>query len=185
MSAGPHRDQATPTRTPPPTRAHARVHPRAGVRDPASPGAVQERVPRMPMWRHGPCTSDCSETLRSVGARPRRPARRVRRSQSSQLRTDHPDLDHSHVRCDAAVELDARTVPHPCRRAGRGRLGRGSGPALQRASTARVDLCGRGRPSDPSRPRPLRGGRSRPHRPRRPLHGARHPALVRVAGRHR
>ena len=54
--------------------------------------------------------------------------------------------------------------------------------ALEPAATRRLDVGRRGRAADPPRPRALRRGRSRPDRPRAPVHRLAHAARVRLAG---
>ena len=72
------------------------------------------------------------------------------------------------------------------RAAGRRRLDGGEwrnvGPALERIATGDLDQRRRGRPADPSRPRPLRRGRRRRYRPRAAVHHQPHPDELHLPG---
>ena len=71
----------------------------------------------------------------------------------------------------------------PDRRRGlAGGLGRPVGPGLQRPASGRLDQRRCRGPADPARPRPLRRGGRRRHRPRAPVHGPADPPLVRLPG---
>ncbi len=79
---------------------------------------------------------------------------------------------------------------HPLRIVGRavlrggldGRLGRHLEPRFRRAAPGRLDVGGRGRPSHPPRPRPLRRGAVGRHHPRHPYDGRGNRHVVPVAG---
>ena len=71
--------------------------------------------------------------------------------------------------------------PRALRIALEGRLRRDLGSPLEPPPARGLDVGGRRGAADPSRPRALRRGRRRPHRPRPPLHGLEDAACVRLS----